>query len=916
MVDKNTAFNRGEGSGEFAENDPLAELARIVGYEDRPQHVPPQAAHAPNSQQRREPSFNLEDELLREFAIYDAPRDEAPVGGNDEAVPAVAPIHANDFLQRVEDVFARREPEFQSEPVYEAPVAEDYLSEPLYEDHYTANNDQITDALMHTMAAEPHAYAEDIYADPHGAQPQAPVEDYGYVSAPQSVDQFDYVEPAYEEPVEYPQFSDNINLADELESSVSEPSLYNDEQHVSEYSYEPAPVAPEPIVTPVAPVRAQSSAKSSLEYSSMRQPLGNFSMSRATPFIPKTPVQSPAAPTHNTAPQAEFVPVQQAPVPTPSPLQGTAPSSDFDALIADVSRYTIDKAESPLAERKVENSHPASVSKSVEPEFDLTDADFEAALDDLDFEFNLSEIEVVEPVQSSTGTARSSLSDSARVEPVAPAIARESVTVAESNRAIYSEPVTQKPAPAVQAPAFQDLPFDVEQIADVNEAPEAIADFDVPELPPLAIEPKAPVRRQDDDLELDTELAALFTPSNVGLDRNRNGEKTQAQPETRTSDVDEFERALEEDFRRSLQENPTKPSKIQATPLDDLDQLESDDVTGETGVNKKWMMRAAAAIGAFVVLGGAYAAFFSGSSVTGDGQPVIIAADDEPMKVVPENPGGRVVPNQDKAVYDRVAGGAPSEPKQPALISSDETPVDVVQRTLIPEQSAEDYDDDLGGAESAESNLIDTNDPRLLPSETAEEPAAAEPVPVAPRRVRTMIVKSDGTLVTQEIEAPAAPVVATAPTPATPAPSAAAPQAQQTTPTPAPVVVTETPAPAPVATPVAPSTPAPAPVQVQEVAAAPAPAAEQPASTNTASSGGFYIQIASLPSEADAQKSYRNMSSRYASVIGGRGVDIKRADIPGKGTYYRVRIPAGDRAEANALCQRFQSAGGSCLVTR
>src|SRR5690606_1966498 len=102
------------------------------------------------------------------------------------------------------------------------------------------------------------------------------------------------------------------------------------------------------------------------------------------------------------------------------------------------------------------------------------------------------------------------------------------------------------------------------------EAPEAIADFDVPELPPLAIEPKGPVRRQDDDLELDTELAALFTPTSTGLDRNRNGEKIQSQPETRTSDVDEFERALEEDFRRSLQENPTKPSKIQATPLDDL----------------------------------------------------------------------------------------------------------------------------------------------------------------------------------------------------------------------------------------------------------------------------------------------------------------------------------------------------------
>jgi cell division protein FtsN len=108
------------------------------------------------------------------------------------------------------------------------------------------------------------------------------------------------------------------------------------------------------------------------------------------------------------------------------------------------------------------------------------------------------------------------------------------------------------------------------------------------------------------------------------------------------------------------------------------------------------------------------------------------------------------------------------------------------------------------------------------------------------------------------------------------------------------------------------ATPAPAPAPV--VAAAPAPAA--PAVANTPSSGGFYMQIASLPSEAEAQKTYNSMSAKFGSVIGGRGVDIKRAEVAGKGTYYRVRIPAGDRSEAAALCERFRAAGGSCLVAR
>ena len=80
--------------------------------------------------------------------------------------------------------------------------------------------------------------------------------------------------------------------------------------------------------------------------------------------------------------------------------------------------------------------------------------------------------------------------------------------------------------------------------------------------------------------------------------------------------------------------------------------------------------------------------------------------------------------------------------------------------------------------------------------------------------------------------------------------------------------------------------------------------------------GSYVIQIASLPSEAEAQKTYKSLSSKFSGVIGGRGVDIKKAEIPNKGTFFRIRIPAGSREEANALCSRYKSAGGSCLVTR
>ncbi len=102
-----------------------------------------------------------------------------------------------------------------------------------------------------------------------------------------------------------------------------------------------------------------------------------------------------------------------------------------------------------------------------------------------------------------------------------------------------------------------------------------------------------------------------------------------------------------------------------------------------------------------------------------------------------------------------------------------------------------------------------------------------------------------------------------------------------------------------------------------ETQAAANPATDtQQVSTASVPAGTYFIQVASLPSEAEAKKSYNSLSNKFGSVIGGRGVDIRKAEIAGKGTYYRVRIPAGSREEANALCSRYKGAGGSCLVTK
>lgn len=85
---------------------------------------------------------------------------------------------------------------------------------------------------------------------------------------------------------------------------------------------------------------------------------------------------------------------------------------------------------------------------------------------------------------------------------------------------------------------------------------------------------------------------------------------------------------------------------------------------------------------------------------------------------------------------------------------------------------------------------------------------------------------------------------------------------------------------------------------------------------NVPAAGGFYVQISSQPNEDQARIELNAARSRFSSIIAGRQLEIQRANLPGKGIYYRVRIAAGSRENANSLCLSIRSAGGSCFITR
>ena len=331
----------------------------------------------------------------------------------------------------------------------------------------------------------------------------------------------------------------------------------------------------------------------------------------------------------------------------------------------------------------------------------------------------------------------------------------------------------------------------------------------------------------------------------------------------------------------------------------------------------------------------------SGGSTDSAVEPAIVRADVDPVRVAPENPGGTIVPNQDRVVFNEVGNGnAVPEQPQDALIDGRQEPA-------------------IAAAPVKEAD-------RVLNGDTTAEQTANSGTAIAPRPVQTVTVRPDGTLVINEPAVPVAKAPQAEVVPEMRPETAAAEQAM-----PAPTVaeaaatplvetqVVETPvvevpvdetalkdiaeAKVPVrvveikpvtqkpkvkaqqaqpadALEAVPSRPSDQPVNIVNAEAPAVP--EQPAEQQVAAAepapvaGAYSIQIASTPSEEAATSTLRSLSNKFGSVLGGRDYTIQRAEVAGKGTVYRVRIAAGSKEDAGKLCARYKSAGGSCFVTR
>ncbi len=99
-------------------------------------------------------------------------------------------------------------------------------------------------------------------------------------------------------------------------------------------------------------------------------------------------------------------------------------------------------------------------------------------------------------------------------------------------------------------------------------------------------------------------------------------------------------------------------------------------------------------------------------------------------------------------------------------------------------------------------------------------------------------------------------------------------------------------------------------------AAAPQRSVAAPApATSSGGAAAAYVQLSSQPSAADAAASVKTMTARYGSLFGGNKLVVQQVDLGQKGIRWRVRLPAASLSDAASICAQIKAQGGDCFAT-
>jgi Transglycosylase SLT domain/SPOR domain len=78
------------------------------------------------------------------------------------------------------------------------------------------------------------------------------------------------------------------------------------------------------------------------------------------------------------------------------------------------------------------------------------------------------------------------------------------------------------------------------------------------------------------------------------------------------------------------------------------------------------------------------------------------------------------------------------------------------------------------------------------------------------------------------------------------------------------------------------------------------------------------VQIAASFNKGSALRAYERVRHDYYSIIGGKNPFVLGSVVRSRGfrPFYRVRVPAQSRPEAEKICSQLEAVGGACVVLR
>ncbi len=237
---------------------------------------------------------------------------------------------------------------------------------------------------------------------------------------------------------------------------------------------------------------------------------------------------------------------------------------------------------------------------------------------------------------------------------------------------------------------------------------------------------------------------------------------------------------------------------------------------------------------------------------------ITISATPEAVKVKPEQPGGINIPDQDKMIYDRIRSEQTSA-KVESLFPEPEKPV-------VPEILAVEQPEEPVAAASEVAPVIAPAVPAVQPQPTTEEEAMA--------RVKAMSATIE----------PKEPVLIEA-------------KLEETPPAPKKEIV-----------PLAKAEPA----KVAEKAVA----VSKPA-VKASGKEIWHAQLMSSNNKASVEKAWPKILAKNKALLSNMSYEIKAAEIPGKGTFYRLRVGQfKTRDMAATLCKKLKARKQDCVPAK